>query len=460
MNINEPSSVIAPYLSRWARNRDVISGPYTVKAKGEKYLPKAFGKQKTEEYQSYLNHVSFYPAASRTCDGITGLMMRRDPVLENKGVLMQIKHVITSNGDSLEQLTRLVCRETLITNFTGLLTDYPAGQATSAGAAIYEGIRPFVNLYPAESILECTPGIVRNQRVPVRVRLLDDGNTVRELILEDGFVVVNIYRAENGHFPEKPTERYEPRANGQRLTEIPFDLITINNTYSPEPAPLEPVVALNLDHYVTEGLLTVNQLYTTTPMLVATGVNSGESDTIEFSPGAVMVLENPEAKVYVVTTPSDASGSLENKLSTLEDRMAAVASRILARQKSVAEAAEVEALRQGAENSVLAMIANSISAKMERALKRVSDFTDGSDVRFQINTDYLPANISPQEITALLGLRSAGEMSAKSFFYKLRDAGIFDETLTFEEEQKRRAETPAPTTQSGVQLTELKPLSE
>ncbi|MGU3389162.1 DUF4055 domain-containing protein [Sphingomonas sp. M1A8_2b] len=458
MSVNTPEDNIAKQLTRWRTARDVVSGAYAIKARstGQTYLPLAYRDQDTVAYEAYQKATPFYPAASRTLDGIVGLMMRKEPVLETDGLAKEIKGVITSNGDSVDELARIACREALTTNYCGLFTDYPEGEASSLGAMLDEGIRPFINFYPAESILECKPGVVRNQRVPVRVRLLDNENRVRILKLVDGYVVIEIYDAKGGAFPVEgqPTKRYEPKANGNRLTEIPFDLITTDNSFTPSGAQLDNVVTLNLDHYVTQGLLTRQIMYGISPMLFIAGVEQKEGETFEWIPGQVYTTDNADAKPYVINVPSDAAVPLEHQLEKLEDRMATVASRILARQKSVAEAAETEAVRQGAENSIVAMIANAVSARFERAIGRVNAFDGGTDsVRFQINTDYLPTNISPQEITALLGLREANEISAKSLFYRFRTAGLFNETLTFEEEQLRKAEIPATPAPKAAALT-------
>lgn len=143
----------------------------------------------------------------------------------------------------------------------------------------------------------------------------------------------------------------------------------------------------------------------------------------------------------MLSVPADHAIPLEHQLQALEDRLATLASRILARHKAVAEAAETEAVRQGAENSVLAMIANSVSQSIEKALQRVADYSGVGEVRFQINTDFVPGNITPAEVSSLLGLNEKQKLSDKSLFYKLRDGGIYDETLTYEQEQERIAQS-------------------
>jgi hypothetical protein len=447
VKINEPTPEILEMHERWQVCRDVISGTYAVKKKGLTYLPRSFSDMNDEEYLSYKKYVPFYPAANRTHDGIVGLMMRQEPVLEATGTLREIKDVISSNGDSVEELARRSAREFLSSGFYGYFTDHPVGQASSKGAAIEEGIRPFVNFYDCFSILECTPGVVKGRKQPIRVRLLENARTVYLIERVDGLVVVHVYRAsDNGAFPawEDPTETYEPVANGKRLEEIPFDLVTPDGSFTPSAPPLENVCWTNLDHYVTQGLLSTQHLFGISPMLIVSGTEGEEGKKIKWTPGGVFTLSDAQAKAYVISVSADAAVPLEHQLQALEDRLAAIASRILARQKSVAEAAETEAVRQGAENSVLAMLANTISKKLETALKRAAAFTDNdATVRFQINTDYLPSNMSPQEITALLGLNQARKLSNRSMFYKLRDGGVYDETLTYEEEQKRLKEEAA-----------------
>jgi hypothetical protein len=172
-------------------------------------------------------------------------------------------------------------------------------------------------------------------------------------------------------------------------------------------------------------------------MLFAKGLQSGDVDKVTVSPGAILATESAEADLKWVAPSGDGIPSLERQLERIEDKLAVVASRILARVKPAPEAAETEALRQGAENSVLASIANHISAKITKALQLVADWTDGSAVNYQLNTDYLPTKMDASEIKALFEVYNGGGMSFESFFYALRDRGVHNETLTLDEEQKR-----------------------
>jgi len=436
MDVSKPHSDIAHEHERWDINADVVGGHYPVKAAGTKYLPKAYSEQTPEEYKSFKDHVSFYPAANRTLTGLMGLMFRRNPVLENEGLIEnQLKDFITRDGKSVNDLAKEVCRGYLTTAYHGLLVDHPSGSATSAAEAIQQGIRPYVLQYPAHSILEVRRGAVGLTKGITYARVLDDAETVRVLELVKSIYTVTIYRKIDNTWV--PDAAIVPRRNGQPLREIPFVLISEDDAIQPQPSIMDHVVQLNLDHYRIQGLLTSCHMFISTPMLFAKGVTSDESKKLTVSPGAILAFEASEADMKWVAPSGDGIPSLERQLDRTEDKLAVVASRILARQKAVAEAAETEALRQGAENSVLASIANHISAKITQALQFVAQWTDGSDVQYQLNTDYLPAKMEANEITALFNVYNGGGMSFESFFYALRDRGVHNETLTLDEEKKR-----------------------
>ena len=87
--INEPTEAIAAAYTRWKRNRDIISGEDAVKAAGDKYLPR-LGNQTEADYAKYLARVPFFPGASRTHDGLLGLVTRKDGVLDAPAGLSDI----------------------------------------------------------------------------------------------------------------------------------------------------------------------------------------------------------------------------------------------------------------------------------------------------------------------------------------------------------------------------------
>src|SRR5258706_11802851 len=78
MPVNSTHPDYAAALPSWVRARDVIAGEDAIKARGESYLPR-LDAQSEDEYKAYKSRGCFFNATSRTCDGMLGLLFRRDP---------------------------------------------------------------------------------------------------------------------------------------------------------------------------------------------------------------------------------------------------------------------------------------------------------------------------------------------------------------------------------------------
>ena len=440
-----PSPELACHFARYTRNRDFLEGEYAVKRKGRVYLGQASASMTPSEYQSYLESTVFWPAASRTMDGLVGLLFRKRPVFEASDVMQLMSETITVDGRSLTDLAEWAAREAMAKNWGGLLVDHPpVVEGLTAANAVEEGFRPFVAPYAAEAILEATHGVVRNRRVLVRVRLADSEHVTRELLLLNGQYVVRIHD-ESGDTPR--VTQSIPFRDGQPLKEIPFVLLSTTASLSPGKAMLDDVISLNHSHYRHEGKLTQAFLYLSAPVPWVTGVKP-QTDAItgvvtppalDVAPGAIWYFPDTEAKVGYLEFTGAGVGSLERQRDHLEGQLARVGARVIASEKNAAEAAETHAIRRTAENATLSVVSLNISRKIEAAMQLVSDWIDAGPVKFALNTDFLPVPLTAQEITALVSAWTAGAMSDESLFYNMREGELFSHTLTFEEEEARKA---------------------
>jgi hypothetical protein len=72
-------------LVQWSRARDVLAGEDSVKAAGERYLPR-LDSQSDEDYGAYKCRASFFNATARTAEGYSGLIFRRPPFVVTPAV--------------------------------------------------------------------------------------------------------------------------------------------------------------------------------------------------------------------------------------------------------------------------------------------------------------------------------------------------------------------------------------
>ena len=128
--------------------------------------------------------------------------------------------LLPSTGRPFRVLVQQMAGEVLAVGRHGLLVDMPGNQPL--------GSLPLWAGYAAERIEDWQRGRVRGRSVTTRVKLSEpdpmarDGRTqIRELLLEDGFYVVRLWR-QSAQGKWVLAERHEPSRGGQRLDFIPL----------------------------------------------------------------------------------------------------------------------------------------------------------------------------------------------------------------------------------------------
>lgn len=463
--INQPTEEIRAWHERWARNRDFVNGEAAVKAKGLLYLPKARIDDSTPEYDAHKQRTGFFPAAFKIAQGWLGLIFRKPSVLTTTSSRVRLlSQIVSKDGRSMDDVTQWTVRETMTTNFTGLLTDHPPRDifpATMSGAdELRRGFRPDILRYIGENILEVTRGIISEVLVGlVRVRLLeDDGNQVRELIInEDGLYEVRIHRRIEKSEEWQLVSAVVPRRNGSPLTEIPFDLINTDDSLVPTPSLLQHCVDLNLQHYIYEGCLASAIHLSSAPIAIVTGyqpaINSETKQEVplelDVSPGAIWQFNQQgegdgKSQVSVKWFTYDPEGQelVTGKLRSLKDELSAIGHSILAPEKPAPEAAETQLIRRAAENAMLAAFTQKAGKRIEAHFKRWATWADPSnpEISYQLNLDFLPQPMPAANITTFSTLVDKGQLSLKTFHETLAEGEMMPRTFDPETEADRIAD--------------------
>lgn len=448
MGINEPSQEIANWLPRWKLVRDVVSGQYEIKRGGETYLPRVRTGQSNEEYARFLKATPFFPATARTAQGLLGLWFAKNVVL-NAPVLDAIMDVITKDGMSWRDLAKDVCWETVQTNRTGLLIDHPnapIGADLNAENALAQGLRPFIHVFPGETILRIDYGIVRNRQLPIRVCLQESCERILELKLTNEIYTQTVWTLKDGAWAEGVTTT--PVRLGKPLNEIPFVIVSDNTKTKPQPCVLEDLCQLNLSHYIAQGRISALETYGAGVIPVITGItpekDGNGKDIIPelfFGPGGFLILPDHQAKAFFLEPDGNMSAALNTSKKDLEEQMAKVGARMLAPERVAPEAEATVRMRSAAEDSTNASLAIVYARRLSEAFGWCAWWMGGerTDATLTLNTDYANKGLTAQERTIALAELQAGYRSREDWFYERRDAGIINSSLTFEEEQDRIA---------------------
>lgn len=458
--INEPTDTILAARARWTRNRAFLSGEDAVKAGGELYLKK-LANQTDADYKSYLFRVPFFAGAARVREGLKGLIFRKPMTVVVPQSLEPIFDTITPAGHTLNDLAEDLVDETLTTGYTGLLIDHPqATEGLTLANAIESGFRPFIAVYPAESILEVTAAVVGNVQKVVRVRLQDDDDTVRELVLDNNVYTVIIHaRAETGEWvPQAPVI---PLKRGKTINEIPFVLVGESaRRFAPGKGPLDDVVQSNKHAYMEGANAQNSRYYSSAPILTITGA---KVDDLTISPATVLQFPEatPENPVEVKFAEFSGAGqsALESAYKEQKEEMAMLGLRMLATEAKGVEASETHAIRRASENSILAALARRVSDRLEDAAKWVAWWMDNSEeIAINLSTDFLPTPMDAAEMKEWREAFLAGVISFDTLCERLMDGEKLPEDFDIEAERERKAgdtldgDRPAPATPEGPTL--------
>jgi hypothetical protein len=247
-------------------------------------------------------------------------------------------------------------------------------------------------------------------------------------------------------------ETVTPLMAGRALDFIPF-LICGPMGLDPCVAkpPILDLVNVNLSHYRTTADYEHGLHFTGLPTPVVTG-HSFEVDeqgrprnTFALGSSAIQAFASPQARAAYMEFTGAGLSTLSKRLEEKENMMAALGARMLANEKRQAEAAETAAIHRSGENSVLASLANAASSAIARGLNWCAGWEGAGDasVVVELNTDYLPAGMTAQELSELVKAWQAQAISHETLYDNLQRGEIARQGVPFEEE-KTAIETEGP----------------
>lgn len=444
------------YAVKWKRCRDVIAGQDAIHAAGTEYLDK-LTDQRDEDYQAYKRRASFFNASWRTIQGFQGMLYRKDPALKVPAGVEPYLADITMSGVTFLGFAKAVSFEVLAVGRVGVLVDHPTrpdgvtGITQQVSAKL--GLRPMMQSYPAESIINWHYERIDNQTV---LSLLVLKETVRERSTDsefesdmvDQYRVLDLAAVGNGRAYRQRVFRIEkdkdiqiggdlyPKIAGVPLDRIPFKCIGPDGEeMTLDDPPLIDLINLNIDHYRTNADYKNGAHFTGLPMLFLAGVDLG-ADKVYVGSQAAIIAPDPNADGKYIEFTGQGLGALEKMLDREERQMAVLGARMLADEKSQVETLGATAIKRTGENSVLSSVAISLSEALRAQLELFARWGGfPGEVVFDINREFLPAQMDAQQLGALMSAWQAGAISEPELFDLLKRGDVIAGDKTLEEHQ-------------------------
>jgi hypothetical protein len=438
--------------AQWDRCADVIEGSDAVKEAGEAYLPKLEG-QDERGYGAYKTRALFYNASSRTVDGLTGLVFRKDtrmelPLSEKEQTAMLAD--ITQSGVTFESFSKQVVRLLLGIGRAGILVDRAPevnGQTASP---------PFMQIYAAVDIINWQTRRSEGKMALSRVVLSEEAEVLssedpflidhitqfRELFINgEGNYEVGIWR-EKKNVDNKTSEWIKveaiiPTLRGTAFRFIPFIVLNVTSmSLTTEKSPLIDLIDVNLSHYRSSADLEHARHYTALPTPWVAGFDTGT--VLKIGSGTAWVSSDPAAHAGILEFQGAGLSECRNALEDKQRMMAVLGARLLEEQKTVGEAAETIKTRVSGEQSIMRSMAATASEGLTLAFNWMMLWLglDGTRAKIELNKDFIDARLDPTEQQSLMLLWQSGAISQETFYYNLERGEITRPGISFEEEQQ------------------------
>lgn len=431
----------------WRMMRHTIEGHRAINEAGREYLPTLSG-QTVNEYEAYLKRAVFFNAVGRVSEALNGMVFRKEPALQLDPI-GDLKDDITGSGQPFVSFAQEVFSEVVDLRRCGVLVDYvqTSGEPVTLAQAAQMGFRPYMSLYRAEDIINWRVNVNNGGDMLTlvvlkeRVESNEDAYAVkyveryRVLKIEDGVYVQEVYlKGAKGFVLESSTT---PLVNGRTMGYIPFRFFGgTDGTCDIVPPLLEDLAYVNLAHYRNTADLEHGLHYTGLPTAVITGVRANDT-TYSIGSGNAWVFESPDAKAFFLEFTGQGLGPLKEAIRDKEQQMAALGARVLSPEKLAAESSQSITQRRSGEISTLAGLAQNVSRGLTVCLMWLRDWIPATgDVSVALNTDFMPRNMSAQDLTALLQAVATGQISSQSFYEAIVRSEVIAPTRTYQEERE------------------------
>lgn len=493
MSVDARNPMSERRLVQWADTRNCIDGALAMLENSTDYIPK-LGGQTPDEYRAYVARAPFFEATQRTQQGLTGLVFDKPAEISLPAAVEFLADDCDLAGTDLEAFARKLVGDALATSW-GVIVVAHNGDPANPGTRARPSGRPYLQYYPAESILDWRFGTITGPTGVTRgltsLRLheivheqagefgSEAVEQIRVLDLEAGFDFrERIFRkVEVGTGGNKRTEwavvaEARPLKNGARLNYVPAALVDVGGKGEPITAPLAAIAGLNVSHWRTTADIEHAAHFCGLPTPYITGVsapsvragdvrdaidgtitgfeNLRRRDPIATGPSVTLgspkaiLLENPAAKVGYLEFAGSGITPLRELRTDKEGAMAVLGARIIAPEKRAAESGEALTIRRASENAPLVGVALAVSEALTLACIYAADWqgvenaVDATSVR--LNTVFVDETLDGNTLSSLVAAWQAGAMSLQSLLFNLKRGNRLPDDVTPEDEADRIAE--------------------
>lgn len=455
MGVQTPSKAHSAQAIHWKLIDTLVGGTEAMRAAGTEYLPQQ-KFEKDEDYASRKAVATLYPATSETIGSMRGRVFAGQPVLTNvpDWINKEVLNDVDRAGQSIYVFLPRWFEWALTHGHAGVIVDSPefAGPVTSV-EAVARKLHPYLTLVKAPQILGAV--VADGSLVQLRVQFFEEitdpddkwntisRETVRVYERSDTGVTVEIYvyKAETKEYISTGVKQMG------KLKEIPF-VVFYTGFQSPfySIPPLRELAYLNAKHWHIQSAYDSICVLAMIPILTLIGA---EKDTaLLIGSRAAVKIQNPEGDLKYTEHTGAAMKTGRESLDKLKEEMRESGAKLLLPQASNSNKTATQASEEAQrENSPISTMVVDFQKSVMQLMVLIAAWRDdvGSlksftfELRPNLKPDFMPADTA----TVLMNAQDRNLVSRETVFEEFQRRSIVNDTLTWQEEEKRIAKDPA-----------------
>jgi hypothetical protein len=446
----------------WKKTNDIINAEnlrqYLVKLN-----PQDNSKENELRNDQYFNRSVFYNIPARTLRGFIGSIFRKKPELELPSVLEYMRANVNGEGVSIFQQAQKVCDDVSSKGRAGLFVSFPKTDGSVKNQDIVSGkIVPNITRYKPEQILnwrtETEGSLVKLSLVTLfeEVEKPWEGDKykteivkqIRELYYDFEYDEFNepipgtkVYREKihqliGGNWTVK-SEVVPTDGSGKPWDHIPFYFVGAkNNDTEPDITSLQDIVNISIAHYRNSADFEDSVYFSGQNQPWMSGLTQDHLNMLKENNiyvGSPNLLAVPEGGQFGFAKPEPNPLVRQAMLDKVE-MMISLGAKMIEAGSATKTASQYLGEREG-QTSEMSLIAENVSSAYNQALKAACKYVNANEeeVFFQLNTDFVNIEASPQELQQIVTGFIQGAVPLGDYVDYMKKKGFFDDEKPVED---------------------------
>jgi len=420
--------------------------------KSDSYLRRVNPKDPSDDNKTrnaqYIKCAVFSNFTKHTSSGMNGMMFRRAPSVNLGSTIEYLINDADGSGQQLGQQIKNTGRNVVEVGRHGLLVDFPDTNGPSSVKDVANGQRSYIDTYQAEQIINWRVkkfGAVTKLILVVLQELEsieDDVFNLEERVIyrvlrldKDGKYIQEVYRTGS----KSPDEIFEPKlGNGQRLDFIPFQFVgSEDNSPSIDGVTMYDISVVNIGHYRNSADVEENSFFASQMTLTATGMTQQWIADVwkgEAQIGSRAVLTGPDGANFG-SIQANESNLARKLMEDKEKQMIQLGAKLIEAGQGNKTATQAE-IDSADSSSILSTIAANVEDAYINAISWVQLFmNDNQDFTLELNQKFGVAQLSAQDITAIVKAWQAGAISQDSMLWNFKQGHRIPAETSAEDEK-------------------------